>query len=76
MAPKEHADAMDAFGLLRECAERPCCRRAAEQRDELSPFQLIEFIDLYEARSVAGYPIRLANATRPRKPRQIGHNSK
>ena len=28
--------------LLRARRERPCCRRAAEQRDEVAPFQLIE----------------------------------
>jgi len=28
--------------LLRARRQRPCHRRAAEQRDELAPFQLIE----------------------------------
>ncbi len=31
-----------AVWLLRPRRERPRCRRAAEQRDELAPFQLIE----------------------------------
>jgi hypothetical protein len=34
----EHADAPHALALLRLRRERPCCRRAAEQRDELPPF--------------------------------------
>jgi hypothetical protein len=34
----EHADAALPLGLLRPRRERPCCRRAAEQRDELATF--------------------------------------
>jgi hypothetical protein len=34
---EEHADAVDAPGLLRACAERPRRRRAAEKRDEFAP---------------------------------------
>jgi len=30
----------DRACTLCPCPERPCCRRAAEQRDELAPFQL------------------------------------
>jgi hypothetical protein len=37
----EHADAPNALALLRSRGERPN-RRAAEQRDELAPFQFIE----------------------------------
>jgi hypothetical protein len=37
----QHADAVHPLWLLRPRRERPR-RRAAEQRDELAPFQLIE----------------------------------
>jgi hypothetical protein len=39
-----HTDEADAkhLVLLRARRERPRCRRAAEQRDEGTPFQLIE----------------------------------
>src|SRR5262249_54122797 len=33
----QHADPPHPLGLLRARRERPGCRRAAEQRDELSP---------------------------------------
>src|SRR5262245_8546868 len=33
----EYADPPHPFRLLRLCRDRPCCRRAAEQRDELAP---------------------------------------
>jgi hypothetical protein len=38
----EHADAPHPLGLLRAPCEWPNCRSAAEQRDELASFQLIE----------------------------------
>src|SRR5262245_15042484 len=38
----EYADASNAFALLRARPEWPRRRRAAEQRNELAPFQLIE----------------------------------
>src|SRR5262249_9548429 len=34
---REHADAPHALALLRACRQRPCRRRAAEQRYELAP---------------------------------------
>jgi hypothetical protein len=37
----QHTDPPHPFGLLRTRCERPS-RGAAEQRDELAPFQLIE----------------------------------
>jgi hypothetical protein len=37
----EHADAPHPLGLLRTRGERPCSRRAAEQRDEIAPIQSI-----------------------------------
>src|SRR5215470_7482980 len=39
----EHADAPHALALLRPRRERPRGRRAAEQRDEVAPFYLIEW---------------------------------
>src|SRR5262252_2627553 len=45
VALREHTQKSDArhpAGLLRPRRERPRGRRAAEQRDELAPFQLIE----------------------------------
>src|SRR6516165_3571155 len=33
----QYADPAHLLGLLRACRERPRCRRAAEQRDELAP---------------------------------------
>src|SRR5262245_45269763 len=39
---QERADAPHALRLLRACREWPCHRRAAEQRDELAAFQLVE----------------------------------
>jgi hypothetical protein len=39
----EHTDASHALRLLRARRERPRHCRAAEQRDESAPFQLIEF---------------------------------
>jgi hypothetical protein len=39
----QHAETPHAVGLLRARRERPRDCRAAEQRDELAPFQLIEF---------------------------------
>jgi hypothetical protein len=36
------ADAIDLTCLLGVYRNRPRCRRAAKQRDELAPFQLIE----------------------------------
>ena len=39
----EHADAPHALALLRACRERPHGRRAAEKRNELASFQLIEW---------------------------------
>ncbi len=50
----EHADERLFRGLLRVRSERPRRRRAAEQRDEFSPFQLIE---LHSVPSAAPYPI-------------------
>jgi hypothetical protein len=38
----EHADAPHPLRLLRARRERPRHRRAAEQRDEVAAFQLIE----------------------------------
>src|SRR5262249_36135082 len=38
----QHAEAAHPVALLRARRERPGGRRAAEQRDELAPFQLIE----------------------------------
>jgi hypothetical protein len=38
----EHADTPHALWLLRARRERPCDRRAADERDELAAFQLIE----------------------------------
>src|SRR6266481_5604938 len=35
---QEHADASHTLGLLRARRERPCSRRAAEERDELASF--------------------------------------
>src|SRR5262249_2865576 len=37
----EYPDAPHALRLLRACGERPRCRRAAEQRDELAPVHSI-----------------------------------
>src|SRR6516164_4466856 len=37
----EHADAAHALALLRACDERPRCRRAAEERDEVPPVHSI-----------------------------------
>src|SRR5262249_23730372 len=38
----EKPDGRQPARSLRARRERPCCRRAAEQRDELAPFQVIE----------------------------------
>jgi hypothetical protein len=38
----QHTDTIDPAGLLRARRERPRCRRAAEQRDELASFPLME----------------------------------
>jgi hypothetical protein len=38
----EHPDTTHALRLLRACRERPGDRRAADERDELASFQLIE----------------------------------
>src|SRR5262249_28296911 len=35
---RQHGDPANSFGLLCERSERPRCRRAAEQRDEVAPF--------------------------------------
>jgi hypothetical protein len=46
------------MGLLRARRERPRSRRAAEQRDELAPFQLIELHPLPASQGrIAGYRI-------------------
>src|SRR5215831_15023853 len=37
---QEHADAPHPLALLRPCPERPRCRRAAEQYDELAPLHV------------------------------------
>src|SRR5262245_22987122 len=37
---QEHSNESDSLRPLRPRRERPCRRRAAEQRDELTPFQL------------------------------------
>jgi hypothetical protein len=37
---QEHADAPHALALLRACHERPRCRRAADQFDELASLPL------------------------------------
>ena len=34
---KEYADAPHPLGLLRACCQRPCGRRATQERDELAP---------------------------------------
>jgi hypothetical protein len=39
---QQHADPPHPVALLRPRRERPCRRRAAEQRDELAAFYLIE----------------------------------
>ena len=58
VSPKD-AEPPHALALLRACRERPRRRRAAEQRDELATFQLIELhlisADQYR---VAGYRAR------------------
>jgi hypothetical protein len=38
---QEHPDAPYSFGLLRARHQRPHCRRAADQPDELAPFHPI-----------------------------------
>ena len=43
------------LALLRARRERPRRRRAAEQGDELAPFQLIELHRLSASRDVASY---------------------
>jgi hypothetical protein len=39
---QQHTDAPHALGLLRPCRQRPHRRRAAEQCDDLAPFQVTE----------------------------------
>src|SRR5947208_16789304 len=48
-----------SIALLRPCRERPCGRRAAEQRDELAALQLIEWHPIPHGRDRAqvGYRI-------------------
>jgi len=69
-----------SIALLRPCRERPCGRRAAEQRDELAPF-LIELhpIPHAERGRTAGYRIGsdqsaapLANAATLNGKRRVG----
>jgi hypothetical protein len=43
----QHADAAHALTLLRPRRERPCHRRAAEQRDELAPSQVEHGFSFY-----------------------------
>src|SRR6516164_5943333 len=51
------AEAINASGLLSARRERPC-RRAAEKRDELAPFQLIKFHSIPASQGrIAGYRI-------------------
>src|SRR5262245_54204532 len=63
-ARKQAAEAINASGLLSACRERPHCR-AAEQRDELTPFQgsvsraSNRKIPLREAYCTAGFQRRL-----------------
>src|SRR5215468_10129897 len=55
----QHADAPHLLGLLRSRRQRPRCCRAAEQRDELAPFQLIELHSVPASQGrIAGYRIR------------------
>src|SRR5262245_20948460 len=49
---REHANATHTSALLRARHQRPCCRRAAEQRDELAPSHSIT--SSARASSVAG----------------------
>src|SRR5262249_50109695 len=56
----QHADAPHPLRLLRARRERPCRRRAAEQRDELAPFHSIT--SSARARSVGGISIPSALA--------------
>jgi hypothetical protein len=44
-----NADAPNPLALLRPRRERPRSRRAAEERDELAPFQLIEMHQMPQA---------------------------
>jgi hypothetical protein len=37
----EEHDAPHAFGVLRACRERPCCSRAADERDEIAAFHCL-----------------------------------
>src|SRR6516225_7887513 len=60
----QHADAPHALALLRPRRERPCRRRAAEQRDEIAPFHLRGHSITSSARasSVVGISIRIVLA--------------
>src|SRR5262249_42017626 len=55
---RQHGDPANSVGLLRAGGQRPRGRRAAEKRDELAPFYLIELHPVPASQGgVAGYRI-------------------
>src|SRR4029450_321959 len=61
LAHCDHADAPHPLPLLRTRHERPRCRCAAEERDELAPFQSIE---LHSIPASQGRIARISNCQR------------